>query len=283
MSAPRRGLGQGLGALLGEERSAPALRAIPVAQIRPNPQQPRSTFDPASLEELRASIAEFGVLVPVIVRRIDDGYELIAGERRWRAATAAQLETIPAIVRDVDARESLEVAIVENLQRQDLDPLEEAMGFAHLIETYQLTQEQVAERVGKSRPAVANAMRLLSLPASIKVALRSGAISPGHARALLAIPEAERELVARRIVSRGMTVRAVEALANREKKPRRAPAGLASSADLEAAASDLRYKYGAHVSIVPRGTGGTIEIRYADSSELIRIVDLLLQGSPAST
>ncbi|MGH7756822.1 MAG: ParB/RepB/Spo0J family partition protein, partial [Vulcanimicrobiaceae bacterium] len=191
MSAPKRGLGRGLGALLGDDETRPEndLRQIPVAAIRPNPQQPRTNFDAQALVELESSIRELGVLVPIIVRPVGDaGYELIAGERRWRAAAAARLELIPAIVRSADDRASLELAVVENLQRENLDPLEEAMGFAHLIDEYDFTQERLAERLGRSRPAVANALRLLGLSDPIKAALRAGSMSAGHARALLAVP-----------------------------------------------------------------------------------------------
>jgi ParB family chromosome partitioning protein len=275
-AAPRRGLGSGLGALLGDEQPS-AVRPIPVSQIRPNPQQPRTNFDPASLDELRRSIAELGVLVPIIVRRRGEGFELIAGERRWRAAAAAQLETIPAIVRDADDRESLEVAIVENLQRENLDPLEEAMGFQHLIDSYGLTQDQVAERVGKGRPTVTNALRLLALSPSIKAALRNGSLTAGHAKALLSVPQAEREDFARMIVARGLSVRAVEALAAKQKAPGSGPAPAKNgNADVDAVVEQLRYRFGTHVSIVGRGQGGSIDIRYADQGDLMRIVDLLL-------
>ncbi|MBV8750340.1 MAG: ParB/RepB/Spo0J family partition protein, partial [Candidatus Eremiobacteraeota bacterium] len=197
----KRGLGRGLGALLGDSGTADVttappkrdLQQLPIAKIRPNPHQPRQTFEPGALDELRASIAAFGVLVPVIVRERGDGYELIAGERRLRASQAAGLDTIPAIVRHSDDRESLEVAIIENLQRENLDPLEEAMGFAHLMEAHAFTQEQVAERVGKSRPAIANALRLLSLSDAIKQYVRDGKLSAGHARAILMHPVERRE------------------------------------------------------------------------------------------
>jgi ParB family chromosome partitioning protein len=184
----KRGLGRGLGALLGEERPAPSgLSQIPVGAVRPNPQQPRTHFDPQALAELEQSIRELGVLVPIIVRPLPgEGaarFELIAGERRWRAAAAARLETIPAIVRSADDRSSLELAVVENLQREDLGPLEEAMGLQHLLDEYSFTQDRLAERIGKSRSAVANSLRLLGLPDSIKARLRSGSLSVGHARA----------------------------------------------------------------------------------------------------
>ena len=285
----RRGLGRGLGALLGEGGTADVttvppprrdLQQLPLARIRPNPRQPRQTFDPVALEELRASIAAFGVLVPVIVRERADGYELIAGERRVRAAQAAGLETIPGIVRPSDDRESLEVSIIENLQRENLDPLEEAMGFAHLMEAYEFTQEQVAERVGRSRPAIANALRLLSLSDSIKAFVRAGKLSAGHARAILAFPPERRETLARRAVEEELSVRALERLAqDGAPKRTRAQAPVKATVDDEAFVERLRYKFATHVRVVPREHGGTIELRYTDPYDLMRIVDLLLGES----
>jgi ParB family chromosome partitioning protein len=287
----KRGLGSGLGALLGAGGTADVMTAaappkrdlqqIPVANIRPNPHQPRTTFDAAALDELRASIAAFGVLVPVIVRERGDGYELIAGERRLRAAQAAGLQTIPAIVRPSDDREALEVAIIENLQRENLDALEEAMGFAHLVEAYEFTQEQVAERVGKSRPAIANALRLLSLPDSVKQLVRDGKLTAGHGRALLAMPPERREAMARRAVAEDLSVRALEKLAH-DTLPKRtrasAPAQRASSDD-DAFVERLRFKFATQVRVVQQERGGTIELRYADQSDLVRIADLLLGES----
>jgi ParB family chromosome partitioning protein len=285
----KRGLGRGLGALLGDggtsdvTTAAPRrdLQQLPVARIVPNPNQPRRTFGAASLEELRASIAAFGVLVPVIVRERGDGYELIAGERRLRAARAAGLETIPALVRAADDRESLEVAIIENLQRENLDPLEEAMGFAHLVETYGFTQEQVAERVGRSRPAIANALRLLSLSDTIKALVRDGALTAGHARAILAFPPERRETMARRAVAEGLSVRALEKLAGDAAAPRTRTRTVAATSDADPALLEqLRYKFATHVRVVAQDRGGTIELRYADADDLMRIVDLLLGTSP---
>jgi ParB family chromosome partitioning protein len=282
--SPKRGLGRGLGALLGDVPTSDVTTAPPrgllqiaVSRIVPNPNQPRKTFDRAALDELRASIAEFGVLVPVIVRAAGENFELIAGERRWRAALAAELETIPGIVRQADERESLEVAIIENLQRENLDPLEEAMGFAHLMDAYGFTQERVAERLGRSRSAVANTLRLLTLSDGAKALLRDGAISAGHARALLALPPERRDVVAQRIARDGLTVRAVEALGRpqgRPKKTARPPSAV--SDDTEALLERLRYAFATHVAVVPRERGGCIEIRYADDAELLRITDLLL-------
>jgi ParB family chromosome partitioning protein len=284
VSAPKRGLGRGLDALLGQQRpSSPnGLVQIPVLSIRPNPQQPRTTFDAETLAELEQSIRELGVLVPIIVRPVpgEGGlYELIAGERRWRASAAARLETIPAIVREADDRASLELAVVENLQRQDLGALEEAMGFAHLIEEYGFTQERLAERIGKSRPAVANALRLLGLSDPVKSLLRSGSITVGHARALLGVEVGEREALADRIVRDGLTVRDVERHGERRrsaKEPARGPSRPRSSPDRDALEARLRYALGAPVKIVPAATGGRIEIRYANEEDLGRLVDALL-------
>ena len=287
MSAPKRGLGKGLGALLGPSGSiaaavpqAPArtgLIDVPVAAISPNPHQPRTTFDAAALDELRASIAELGVLVPIIVRKLaGDKYELIAGERRWRATTAAGLATIPAIVRSADDRESLEVAIIENLQRENLDPLEEAMGFAHLMEAYDFTQEQVAQRLGRSRPAIANALRLLALSDTIKAFIREGKISATVARTLMTIAEDKRDAIARRVAAEGLSRRELEAL-TREPDPAKAKAPVAPiDAETAAVVDRLRFKFATQIALVKRDRGGTIEIRFSDDGELLRIVDVLL-------
>jgi len=280
MATPKR-LGRGLDVLLGaaptSDLTTPArgMQAIPLARIVPNPNQPRTTFDPAALDELRSSIEEFGVLVPIIVRAAGSGFELIAGERRWRAAQLAKLETIPAIVRRADDRESLEVAIIENLQRENLDPLEEAMGFQHLIERYNFTQEQVAQRVGRSRPAIANALRLLALSDGVKALVRAGKLSAGHARALLALPAARRDEAAERAVRDGLSVRAVERLGVNvpaKRAPAAAPVAAAGSEWLER----LRYKLATKIAHERSGRGGTISIRYADDDDLTRIVDLLV-------
>jgi ParB family chromosome partitioning protein len=295
VSAPKRGLGRGLAALLGDAGTADVTKTsangtpeapkreplpqIPVDAIRPNPYQPRKTFAPEALEELRGSIAQFGVLVPIIVRERAGGYELIAGERRLRAANLAGLEAIPAIVRPADDRESLEVAIIENLQRENLDPLEEAMGFAHLMEAYDFTQEQVAERVGRSRSAIANALRLLSLPDSIKAFVREGKLSAGAARAILALPPERRETVARRAVDEELSVRALERLAQEASPKRTRAAAQPRRSEDEEFIERLRYRYATQVRVVPQERGGTIEFRYADPSDLLRIVDLLLGDS----
>ncbi len=289
----KRGLGRGLGALLGDAPTTDVTTAAPrgmlqiaLSRIVPNRNQPRKTFDPVALDELRASIAEFGVLVPIIVRAAGERFELIAGERRWRAAAAAGLETISAIVRQADERESLEVAIIENLQRENLDPLEEAMGFAHLMEAYGFTQERVAQRLGRSRSAVANTLRLLTLSDGPKALLRSGAISAGHARALLALPAERRDSIAQRIVRDGLTVRAVEELARPLKSaPKKTPPAPRSriSNDNQELLDRLRYLLATHVALVAREQGGVIEIRYADAADLLRITDVLFGSTSGAS
>jgi len=216
--ARRSGLGKGLSSLIppgeaqpGGDDDGPVLREIPVADITPNPNQPRVHFDEESLAELTASIQQIGVLQPVLVRPVGTGFELIAGERRWRAAGRAGLATIPAVVRTSDDLASVEQALVENLHRQDLTALEEAAAYQQLIEDFNLTHEHVADRVGKSRSAITNTLRLLGLPPAIQHLLADGRLSAGHARALLGTPDrALQEDLARRAADEGWTVRAVE-------------------------------------------------------------------------
>jgi len=284
MSQAKRGLGKGLGALLGDapvptspEKDG-ALREISVGSITPNPFQPRERFDAAAMDELQASIAAYGVLVPIIVRKRGDAFELIAGERRWRASAALQRATIPAIVRESDDRDSLEVAIIENLQRENLNPIEEAAGFASLMEEHEYTQEDLARRLGRSRPAIANALRLLALPDAIKALLADGRLSAGHGRALLAAPGPERLKLAERAVREALSVRALEKLTGAVKGPAAAGARTREltpdEADFE---SRLRARYGTHVALVRAGKGGKIEFRFASENELLRLSDLLLE------
>jgi ParB family chromosome partitioning protein len=287
MSAPKRGLGRGLAALLGESvvpisSSQDIVREIPLTEITPNPFQPRKTFDGTALDELKASIAEYGILVPVIVRRRGNGYELIAGERRWRASAALQRPSIPAIVRSSDDRQTLEFAIVENLQREDLNALEEAAGFQYLIDEHGLTQEEVARRLGKSRPAIANTLRLLALPDSIKAMLAAARLSAGHARALLSAPEPARVPLAERAASEGLTVRALERLAAARTgaRPKAAPTPRALTPDEHDFEGRLRERFGTHVALVRYRRGGRIEFRFQNDDELLRLGDLLLQKEP---
>jgi ParB family chromosome partitioning protein len=211
--AARGGLGKGLGALIpanvGEQVSG--LEEVLVADVRPNPYQPRSHFDEEALASLAESIREVGVLQPILIRPVEGGYELVAGERRWRAARRVGLQTVPAMVRDTDDASALEHALVENLHRSDLNVLEEAAAYQQLIEDFQLTHEEVAARVGRSRAAVSNTMRLLQLPPTVQRLVRDGSISMGHARALLGTPDRTfQEQLARRAANDDLTVRAVE-------------------------------------------------------------------------
>ncbi len=211
--ARRGGLGKGLGALIpaGNPESVGGLEELPVAAIRPNPYQPREHFDEEELASLAESIREVGILQPVLVRETDDGYELVAGERRWRAARRVGLQNIPALVRNTDDASSLEHALVENVHRSDLNVLEEAAAFQQLIEDFGLTHEEVAIRVGRSRTAVTNTLRLLQLPPAVQRLVRDKSLTMGHARALLGTPDrALQEQLAKRIVAEGLSVRAIE-------------------------------------------------------------------------
>jgi len=298
MSAPKRGLGRGLTALLGDAGVAPTpvqptpsaseaagdiVREIAIERISPNAAQPRKHFAEEALAELSASIEQYGVLVPIIVRARGERYEIIAGERRWRASALAKKSSIPAIVRASNDVESIEVAIVENLQREDLNPLEEAYGFAHLIDEYSFTQEQLAVRIGKSRPAVANALRLLALEDEVKAMLVERRITAGHARALLAVPAAKRIALARRVAEEQLSVRAIEDLVRRESAPAQ-PRAKNSAATREIAPDErafverLEQKYGTATRIARSGKGGRIELRFADEEELMRLGDLLLDA-----
>lgn len=289
MSQPKRGLGRGLGALLGDAPvptsptpTGQMLRDIPIDRIKPNPFQPRKTFDQDALRDLQSSIAEYGVLVPVIVRKRGEGFELVAGERRWRASAALQKSTIPAIVRESDDKDSLEVAIIENLQRENLNPLEEAAGFQHLIDEYAFTQDDVAKHLGKSRPAIANALRLLTLADSIKAMLVDGRLSAGHARALLAAPEGDRVKLAERTVNEGLSVRALERLTGAVTTPKAeiaAPKLRELSPDEHDFESRLRERFGTRVALVRSGKGGRIEFKFTNDGELLRLGDLLLGES----
>jgi len=284
VSQQKRRLGRGLGALLGDAPvpTAPAaigegLRQVPVDRISPNPHQPRRNFDESSLDELKQSIAEYGVLVPVIVREREGGYELVAGERRWRACAALQKPTIPAIVRRCDDRDSLEVAIIENLQRENLNPLEEAAGFAALIDEYNFTQDEVAKRVGKGRPSIANALRLLTLPEAIKAMLVDGRLSAGHAKALLGAAEHQRVAIAERAIRDQLTVRDVERLvAGETTRPPKPGARREASVHDSEFEAQMRTRLGAAVHLKRSGKGGRIEIRFSDEDELIRVADVLL-------
>src|SRR5215470_14139863 len=219
----RRALGRGLSALIRDTPPSaipPAERRVPIAEIRPNPRQPRRYFDEERIAELSESIQHQGILQPLVVRKLDDGYELIIGERRFRAAQSAGLERVPVIIKDVSDAESLEMALVENIQREELTPIEEALAYRQLMEEFHLTQEEVANRVGKSRPVVTNLLRVLNLPEEIKDEVDRGHISVGHARALLGLETPEQQLeMARKIMRQGLSVRETETLVSQSSEP----------------------------------------------------------------
>ncbi|HXH23173.1 MAG TPA: ParB/RepB/Spo0J family partition protein [Dehalococcoidia bacterium] len=272
----RRGLGRGLGALIPE--LTPAVEEVDIDLIVPNPQQPRSAFDPESLEELAQSIREHGVIQPLVVSKRDGQpgvYQLIAGERRLLASRRAGLSRVPVIVKEASPRALLELALVENLQREDLGPLEEAFAFKRLVDEFGLTQEAVAQRVGRSRSAVTNAIRLLSLPDEIQGSLARGEISAGHARALLAIDEpAERRHVWQRILQAALTVRDAERLAKQKRPARRRDRRLAT--DLAAVEDKLRSALGTKVEVVKGRRGGRLTIHFYSDEEMEAILERLL-------
>jgi ParB family chromosome partitioning protein len=284
MSKPPRGLGRGLGALFpganSQERPAGARTVIPIAltDIAPNAHQPRRAFHASELDSLAQSIKANGVLAPVLVRPKRDGpahYELIAGERRWRAAKLAGLRTIPALVRDAKDGQAIELALLENLQRADLNPIEEAAGYRQLVAEYDFTQEMLAQRLGKSRPAVSNALRLLTLPDSVQALVRDGKLSGGHARALAALPGPKAERLAREAVAKGWSVRDIEraALHAGGKTAQRTKPVSALPPDLAEVENRLRFALATRVTLRRATHGGTLEIQYADDDELQRIVD----------
>lgn len=274
------GLGRGLGALLGEEalkNEAAGSLYVDISQVEPCASQPRKAFDEAALAELAESIRIHGIIQPLTVRKLSSGYyQIIAGERRWRAARLAELREVPVVVVEADDRKAAELAMIENLQREDLNPMEEAAGFHTLIETYHMTQEEAAAQVGKSRSAVANALRLLSLAPSVAALVESGKLSAGHARALVPLSPALQERAAEAVVSGGLSVRQTEALAKRlsaDKKPEKAPP---TGPDYTAEAQkDLSSKLGRGVRIVTGRKKGRIELEYYGVDDLNDLLEAL--------
>ncbi len=282
--ANKHGLGRGLGALLSPSESAPLAAAamagggiqdIPVEAIAPNPQQPRKAFEINALSDLAASLRRSGVIQPVVVRRAGQGYQLIVGERRWRAAKLAGLEKIPAVVREATDAESLELALIENLLREDLNPIEEAEAYQKLLAQFAWTQEELAERVGKDRSSIANCLRLLKLPESIQADLRAGRLTMGHARALLSLASAADQLRLREeILAHSWSVRATEEDVQRKRSqlPRRP---LRRSPELGALEDTLREALVTRVRLVGNERRGRIEIAYTSREDLDRLTELL--------
>lgn len=272
--AQRRALGRGLEALIPGADPSGAIQ-VPIEEIAPGKLQPRRSMDDAKLNELAASIKVHGVLSPIILRREGGRLQVVAGERRLRAARAAGLASVPALVKELSSGQALEVALVENLQREDLNPIEQAEAYLRLQEEFGLTQEEVARRVGRDRSSVANALRLLRLPKQIRADLIAGALSEGHARALLGLERGADQLRARgEAVRRGLSVRATEALVGRLKRPgrprRRRPAGEPA---VRAAEDALRQALATKVRIARKGTGGTIEVEFYSMEDLERIYE----------
>lgn len=275
MASKKRGLGKGLDALFMDNSTEDAESAhmLSISDIEPNRDQPRKQFDDASLKELADSIAEHGVIQPLLVRPIGGGiYQIVAGERRWRASRLAGLTEVPAVVRELSDSETMEIALVENLQREDLDPIEEAEGIAQLIETYSLTQEAAAQKLGKSRPAVANALRLLHLPQPVREMIRQGKLTQGHARALLSLDDPDAILsAAQEIAEKGLSVREAENLAKEPKSKPKKPAKTARRpVFIEEAQLALTEYFGRPVKL-SGGTKGKIELEYYSEEDLAEL------------
>lgn len=287
----KRRLGRGLAALIGEmdqpiaamtgRPNVSADRKVPIELVSRNPKNPRKNFSEDELQDLAASIRQHGIVQPVVVRPIaDEKYEIIAGERRWRAAQLAGLVEIPVIIRDVDDRTALELAIVENVQRSDLNPVEEALGYEQLIAEHGYTQNDLGEIIGKSRSHVANSLRLLKLPDQVRTMLFDGSLSAGHARAL--IPTSDPVALAKTVVSRGLSVRDAEKLAQNDIKAQSNPGGIApkaeKDADTLALERDLSNRLGLEVKVSHKGEGGRLMIAYKSLEQLEDICRLLERG-----
>lgn len=300
MAAPKkgRGLGKGLDALFGdvevniqekpkketpkkkeEEKpvAAGGINYININDIKPNSNQPRKTFDEDKLEELAASIEAHGLIQPIVLRKVSKGYEIVAGERRWRAARKIGIKEVPCIVKELTDEENMLLAIIENMQREDLNPIEEAEGIRQMIDTYGLTQEQVSKSVGKSRPYIANCLRLLRLPEVIRNYLADGSFSTGHAKAIAAVDDEEKQIkLAETAIKEGLSVRQLEKLAKEDKsavKPK--PRARTKNADVKRVEEDLKIVLGTKVNLNQKGKKGVIEIEYYSKEELERLIELL--------
>ncbi len=282
--AKRPALGKGIGALLNTATQEGGRKYFlcPIEELKPHAQQPRKTFDSASLDELAASIREKGVIQPLVVRRQDDHYQIIAGERRWRASQKAGLREVPVVIQDVSEDWALEMALIENIQREDLNPIEEADAYRHLMESFALTQEEVAKRVGKERSTVANALRLLRLPTKIQADVTVGTLSMGHARALLSLESEEDLLEAReQVLKKGLSVRDTEALVKKIKsfgvagKPVKPAPAPSEDPELKHLGERLQQALGTQVKIQRKGKGGKLEILFYTPDDLDRLLELL--------
>jgi ParB family chromosome partitioning protein len=284
MAEKRPALGRGLSALIPEAPAAPATseRALDVDTdlLRPNKFQPRGRMDDAKIEDLARSIRANGIIQPIVVRKVDGGYEIVAGERRWRAAQRAGLLKVPVVVRDIPEERLLAAALIENIQREDLNPLEEAQAYRRLADEFHLTQDQIADAVGKDRSSVANYIRLLRLPHELRENIATGGLSMGHARALLALPDEASQLrVGRDVVAKQLSVRETESLVKKAADP--APKrDEEQKADVHTRAAEdrLRFALGTRVRIARKGKGGRIEIDFGSEDELQRLYEQLTEG-----
>lgn len=307
MAAPKKskGLGKGLDALFGDAEVAPVEKKpaakskaktaktkkpaeepspaeggvlyVDINNIKPNTAQPRKTFDDEKLEELASSIERHGLIQPIVLRASGKGYEIVAGERRWRAARLVGLKEVPCIVKELTDEENMLLAIIENMQREDLNPIEEAEGLKKMIDTYGLTQEQVSYSVGKSRPYITNSLRLLKLPGKVQELAAEGKLSTGHARALAAIKDQKKQIeLANRVVEEGLSVRQIEKLSKETKAPAKKPAAKTKkTADEKRVEEDLKNALGTRVNLNRKGKKGKIEIEFYSSDELERLIEML--------
>jgi ParB family transcriptional regulator, chromosome partitioning protein len=277
------GLGRGLASLIPQRASSAGITDIAVNQIRPNPRQPRQRFDAEQLESLAASIREHGVIQPILVTETLDGYQLVAGERRLRASQLAGLERIPAVIRQVADRDQLEVALVENLQRADLGPMEAAAAYQALATEFQLTHEDIARRIGRAKSTVTNTLRLLDLDSDVQALLVDGQITEGHARAIAALPVEVQARIAKTVVDQALSVRQVEELVRRIRVPKAisaTPAAPRLDPDLERIEDELRRRLGTKVTLARSRKGGRIIIEFYSDEELAQLYDRLV-GMPA--
>jgi ParB family transcriptional regulator, chromosome partitioning protein len=276
------GLGRGLTALIPQRSQHSGTTEIPIERIRPNPRQPRQRMDQDELEGLAASIREHGVLQPILVTETLDGYQLVAGERRFRASQLAGLERIPAVIRQLADRDQLELALVENLQRADLGPMEEAHAYQSLATEFAMTHDQIAQRVGRAKSTITNTIRLLDLEASVQEALLDGRLSAGHARAIGGLPTEQQARVATSVTDQGFSVRQTEELVRRLREPRAtaAPSRRVLDPDLERVEDELRRRLGTKVTLARSRKGGRIIIEFYSDEELGQLYDRLI-GGPA--
>lgn len=287
MAAKKKGLGKGLESLLMstdvsvddnmDDEKIDGLSRININDIKPNENQPRKTFDPEKIEDLANSIKEHGVIQPLVVRKVENGYEIVAGERRWRAAREAGLTEVPCVVRELTDEQNMLFAIIENMQREDLNPIEEAEGLQRMITNFGMTQSEISKSVGKSRPYITNSLRLLKLPEEIKDMMVDGSLTTGHGRALITIEDEEKAVeIAKKVVKDGLSVRKIEELANEKKKKRGKPAKrVPKSPDVLLVERELKGIFGTKVNLNTAGNKGVIEIEYYSKEEANRIIEML--------